>query len=46
MDIGSLGAWAAVGFALLRLVESILVVLKQDKALSVIKVIKEYFKLG
>lgn len=41
--------WVALGGILLlvlRLVESILVVLKAEKALSVLQVIKEFFKIG
>jgi len=36
----------AVVFAVIRVVESIMVVLKNEKALSIIKVIKEFFKIS
>ena len=41
--------WVALGgiaLLLLRLVESVLVLLKADKALDTIAIIKEFFKIG
>ena len=44
--IGNWVGLSAIALAGLRLVESIMVVLKNEKALSIIKIIKEFFKLG
>ncbi len=36
----------AIVFAVIRVIESVMVVMKNQKALSIIKVIKEFFKLS
>lgn len=44
-----LANWAgitAILLAGLRLIESIMIILKNEKALSIIAVIKEFFRLG
>ena len=40
------GNLLAIVFAVIRVVESIMVVLKNEKALTFIKVLKEFFKLS
>lgn len=40
------GNFLAILFAIIRVVESVMVVWKNDKVLNVIKIIKEFFKLS
>jgi len=40
------GNLLAILFAVIRVIESIMVVWKNDKIISIIKVIKEFFKLS
>lgn len=44
--IANWGNLLAILFAIIRVVESIMVVWKNDKVISIIKVIKEFFKLS